>query len=116
MFAGHPAANFTMASSKISSEELLELMGYLGLTLSACGALAVLSLWWIRSRLPDAHPLRWWETVSMIVYLIITGAILAASWKTHHDQFIAMLLTFALGGIVYIAWIALESRGSIQKS
>jgi amino acid transporter len=95
---------------------LLKLMAYLGLTLSACGALAVLSLWWIRAKLPDAHPLRWWETLAMTVYLLITAAILAASWKTHHAQFIAMLVTFAVGGVVYAVWISLESLGWIRKS
>ena len=95
---------------------LLKLMAYLGLTLSACGALAVLSLWWIRARLPDAHPLRWWETLSMTIYLLITAAILAASWKTHHDQFIAMLITFGLGVVVYLVWFSLERAGRLRNA
>jgi amino acid transporter len=84
--------------------DLLQLMKYLGLTLSACGALAVLSLWWARRRIPDAQPLRWWETAAMFVYLLITLAILWASRLTHAPEFNAMLVTFALGVIVYLAW------------
>ncbi len=89
--------------------DLLQLMKYLGLTLSACGALAVLSLWWVRKKLPDAQPLRWWETASMVVYLAITACILAASRTTHSDEFRAMLITFALGALVYAAWTLFES-------
>ncbi len=84
--------------------DLLQLMKYLGLTLSACGALAVLSLWWVRRRIPDALPLRWWETTAMFVYLLITLAILWASRLTHGPEFNAMLVTFGLGAIVYVVW------------
>ncbi len=83
---------------------LLPLMMYLGLTLSACGALAVLSLWWARRRIPDSLPLRWWETLAMLVYLSITAAILWASRLTHGPEFNAMLVTFGLGVAVYVGW------------
>ena len=89
--------------------DLLQLMKYLGLTLSACGALAVVSLWWARHRLPNAKPLRWWETLSVGIYLLITLAILGASRNTHSDEFIAMLVTFGLGGLVYIACVCREA-------
>ena len=87
---------------------LLEMMQYLGLTLSACGAVAVVSLWWIRTKLPNAHPMRWWESVAVGIYLAITLAILAASWTEHHSQFLAMLVTFGIGIAVYLMWIAVE--------
>lgn len=84
--------------------DLLQLMMYLGLTLSACGALAVLSLWWARRRIPGSLPLGWWETLAMLVYLAITAAILWASRLTHGPEFNAMLITFGLGVAVYIGW------------
>ncbi len=90
----------------VFTADLLQLMKYLGLTLSACGALAVLSLWWARRRIPDAEPLRWWETFSVAVYLLITCAILWASRVTHSDEFTAMLVTFGLGLLVYLVWFA----------
>ncbi len=40
----------------------------------------------------------------MFVYLLITLAILWASRLTHAPEFNAMLVTFALGAIVYVAW------------
>ncbi|RMF41110.1 MAG: APC family permease [Planctomycetota bacterium] len=87
---------------------LRELMNYLGLTLSACGALTVLSLWWIHRRLPDAQPVRGWETAAMLVYLGITGGILVGSYREHPVEFAAMVGTFAAGGLVYMVWWAVH--------
>lgn len=84
--------------------DLLQLMKYLGLTLSACGALAVLSLWWVRKKLPHAPGLRWWERAALLIYLAITFCILAASWKEHPAEFNAMLITFGVGLVVYLIW------------
>ena len=95
--------------------DLLQLMTYLGLTLSACGALAVLSLWWVRDKLPEAQPLRWWETGAMLVYLGITGCILIASWSEHPQHFNAMLVTFGLGVVVYLGWRAWEWRAARER-
>ena len=91
--------------------DLLQLMMYLGLTLSACGGLAVLSLWWARRRLPAAPPLQWWEAAAMAIYLLITAAIVWVSRTTHAAEFTAMGITFAVGGVVYVAWRWYESAG-----
>ncbi|OYW15112.1 MAG: hypothetical protein B7Z55_15260, partial [Planctomycetales bacterium 12-60-4] len=88
----------------VFAAELLQLMMYLGLTLSACGALAVLSLWWVQKHLPDAKPLQWWENVALRIYVLITLAILAASYETHRDAFYAMLITFGFGILFYAVW------------
>ena len=93
-----------LSIAAVFAASLLELMTYLGLTLSVCGAAAVLSLWWMRWRLPDATPLRWWENVSLAVYICITALILAASFQTHFEQFIAMLVTIGVGGVFYCGW------------
>ncbi|MCA9192280.1 MAG: APC family permease [Planctomycetales bacterium] len=87
---------------------LFQLMSYLGLTLSACGALAVLSLWWIQRRVPDAQPLSILELVAVIVYLAVTACILAASYTTHADEFRAMCVTFGIGIVFYVAWRQIE--------
>lgn len=96
--------------------DLLQLMKYLGLTLSACGALAVLSLWWARRRIPEAPALRWWETLAMGLYLLITLAILWASRVTHYDEFVAMVITFALGAMVYAVWSRFDKPDSAAHS
>ena len=93
-----------LSIAAVFAASLLDLMTYLGLTLSACGATAVLSLWWMRWRLPDATPLRWWENVSLAVYICITALILAASFQTHFEQFIAMLVTIGVGVVFYAGW------------
>lgn len=108
-------AQGTLSLIAVFLADLLQLMTYLGLTLSACGALAVLSLWWVRRKLPDAHPLRWWEAICMLVYLGITACILWASWTEHGEQFNAMLITFAVGVAVYLGWIAWEARPQPQR-
>lgn len=92
--------------------DLRQLMEYLGLTLSACGALAVLSLWWIRRKLPSAAPLTLVEHLALAVYLSITLFILVGAWTVpdRRAAFIAMLATFGLGGLVYIGWIRWERR------
>ncbi len=95
--------------------DLLQLMKYLGLTLSACGGLAVLSLWWVRKKLPATQQLRWWETLAMVTYLTITACILAASRTEHSDEFRAMLITFGLGIAVYAAWTLFESTKTYQR-
>jgi APA family basic amino acid/polyamine antiporter len=94
----------TLSILAVFMADLLQLMKYLGLTLSACGALAVLSLWWARWKVPDTARLRWWETLAMIGYLLITLCILAASRTTHPDEFWAMVVTFGVGIAVYAVW------------
>jgi amino acid transporter len=86
------------------SANLLQLMTYLGLTLSACGALAVLSLFWIQARLPDSQPLKLSESLCTYIYLGSTFCILAASAHQRPAEFIAMLVTFAIGLLVYAIW------------
>ena len=88
----------------VFATELLQLMTYLGLTLSACGGLAVMSLWWMRKQLPDARSLAWWENLALSIYLLITLAILAASYQTHPVEFKGMLITFAVGILFYGGW------------
>ncbi len=100
----------------VFSADLLQLMKYLGLTLSACGALAVMSLWWMRKRFPDTKPLQWWENLALGIYVLITLAILAASYKEHPDEFYAMLITFGVGILFYAgwSWMSLSSNKALR--
>ncbi len=84
---------------------LLQLMTYLGLTLSVCGALSVLAVWFVRRRLPHAQPLTWWERLAVVIYLGITGCILVGAWSEKWEEFRAMLITFAIGLLAY--WLCL---------
>jgi threonine/homoserine/homoserine lactone efflux protein len=58
----------------------------------------------MRKRLPDAKPLQWWENLALSIYVLITIAILAASYETHPEAFYAMLITFGVGILLYASW------------
>ncbi len=92
----------------VFTADLLQLMKYLGLTLSACGALAILSLCWVRSKQPDSQPLNPVQIFCVGTYLLITVLILAASWETHRIEFLAMLGTFAVGAVIYAIWYSVQ--------
>jgi APA family basic amino acid/polyamine antiporter len=83
---------------------ILTLMEYLGLTLSACGMLAVGSLWWIRQRMPAVKPLTFMEQFSVALFLSIGAAIVIATCNQRPHQFYALLLTMAVGIMVYVGW------------
>jgi APA family basic amino acid/polyamine antiporter len=93
---------------------LLEIMQYLGLTLSVSGALAVGSLFWMRGRIGSA-PLRSWEVIPAVIYLTFTLALIAAGYLEQRSQFYAMLVTFALGCVFYFAGDALKTRGDSES-
>ncbi|GIX00434.1 MAG: amino acid permease [Pirellulaceae bacterium] len=104
---GHPPRAATLLQAVLSIVCVLlatlpQLISYLGLTLSACGALTVASLWWIRHRLPHAAPIRWGESVALMLYLVITALILYGSYGEHPAGFRAMLVTFLSGGVLYV--------------
>ncbi|GAB5403216.1 MAG: APC family permease [Aureliella sp.] len=82
---------------------LLGLMEYLGLTLSACGALTILSLLWVGRKYPEMKRLSWLELTATLCYLAMTAALIAASYWEQTDKFYAMAVTFAVGLVVYIA-------------
>jgi amino acid transporter len=84
------------------SGSILDMMAYLGLTLSACGAIAVASLYWVERRLPEARSLNWREHSCVAIYLSITVLIIAASYETRPTQFWAMLYTIGLGLALYL--------------
>lgn len=82
---------------------LLALMEYLGVTLSACGALTTLALLWAKSKMPELKRLAPWELAATIVYLLITAGIIAATYSERTNNFYAMLVTFFAGLVVYLA-------------
>jgi len=80
---------------------LEQLIGYLGLTLSACGALAVGSLFVINRRIAEPVPLRWWEAVAAATYVLaIVIVLVAASW-VQPIQFWLCIATFGSGLLLF---------------
>ena len=89
---------------------ILTLMSYLGLTLSACGALALSALFWVRLKLPEAKPIAWWETLALVTHLTITFGILAAATQQRPAEFTAMMITFTSGFLVFGLWMLVCSK------
>ena len=106
---------------------LEQLISYLGMTLSACSALAVASIWRLNrvgqlenAEQPDVSPtgasalrvgtgdsaLRLTEQVAAALYIAGTIAMLVGVLADgqKRDQFWAMCITFALGAVIYILW------------
>jgi amino acid transporter len=84
--------------------EIQDIVGYLGLTLTACGALAVSSIWFAKDAFRENIPIRWYEHVCTTIY--IAGAILflvvAAFSQREFNQFLLCIATFVAGLAVYV--------------
>ncbi len=83
---------------------------YLGLTLTACGALAVSSLWFSRRFMAESSPVRWHENLAALFYVgVAVGLLLVAgSLERERIQFFLCVGTFAIG----LAIFALSNRST----
>jgi APA family basic amino acid/polyamine antiporter len=77
------------------------LIGYLGLTLTLCGALATCTLWIARKELATEKPIRWYEHLALGIYLAGALALGIASWSANPIQFWCCVATFASGILVF---------------
>lgn len=91
-----------------------QLLAYLGLTLSACSALTIATIWRLSTIIPDSKSLRWWEHLSAIVYILGTVLMFAAATNLRPDEFKACLITVGAGALVYGVWWWAEKSGSRQ--
>ena len=108
-----------------------QLIGYLGMTLSACSALAVASLWSskllaLAKREPTleldeaatlVRSVRWWEHLAAGVYVLGTIAMLVGVLADGQKQneLWAMCATFAVGAVVYGVWKQMGVKGSTSE-
>jgi amino acid transporter len=81
--------------------KLEELIGYLGLTLTVCGAMAITSGWMIRSRYPQAQPLRWFEHLCMAIFVLSSIGLLIVAKQIKPQQFYISVGTFVFGLVLY---------------
>ncbi len=81
---------------------LPDLIGYLGLTLSACGALAIASIWWLPNKIQSAKPIRVYEHLCATLFVVMSVVLLAAAYSQMKVQFWACIATFVVGAIVYV--------------
>lgn len=97
---------------------LRDLVTYLGLTLTACGALAVSSIWIaiLKDRKNVTLRLQAWESCCVTVY--VSGAVIlliAGSWLVP-KQFLFCAATFGIGSLVYLAFHFRSSRSTKKSS
>lgn len=85
--------------------KLSDTISYLGLTLTACGGLAIASMWFaqIKGVFPAKLNIRWWEHACAAIYVLGAVALLAiAFWKPEqHMKFAWSMMTFVAGLVVY---------------
>lgn len=78
-----------------------ELIDYLGLTLTACGAVATSTLWIAYREMNRIRPVRWWEHAALLLYILGAIVLLFAAVQIRPTQFWLGVATFALGGALY---------------
>ncbi len=83
--------------------EIKDIITYLGLTLTACGALAVSSVWIARRSLSEQSPVKWVEHVAAFIYVGVAILLLlvAGSLERERFQFYLCIGTFAVGLLIY---------------
>lgn len=74
---------------------------FLGLTLTACGALAVSSIWFAKKNFITEIPVRWYEHVATSLYVAGAVLFLGVASQREPDQFWLCLGAFATGAMVY---------------
>lgn len=78
------------------------LIDYLGLTLTACGAVATCTLWIAYREMNAIRPVRWWEHLGLGLYVAGAVVLLMVAIQVRPVQFWLCAATFALGIVVYV--------------
>ena len=83
--------------------EIKDIVSYLGLTLTACGALAVASVWISRRFMTEQSPVKWYEHMAAMIYVGVAILLLlvAGSLERERNQFYLCVGTFAVGLLIY---------------
>ncbi len=83
--------------------QIQDIVKYLGLTLTACGALAVSSVWIARRFMAEQAPIKWYEHIAAFVYVggAVVLLLVASSLERERNQFFLCAGTFALGLLIY---------------
>ena len=97
-----------------------ELLSYLGLTLSACGALAVATIWRLQTVYPQVKPIRRWEFALAALYVVGTVIISLAAATQRPKEFVAFVITVVVGFVLYAVWHTMSrsrpTRGSSNNA
>lgn len=79
-----------------------DLVDYLGLTLTACGAVATSTLWIAHREMNAVRPIRWWEHLAVALYVAGASVLLLVATQIKPTQLWLCLGTFALGFLLYV--------------
>jgi APA family basic amino acid/polyamine antiporter len=94
--------------------KLSDTISYLGLTLTACGGLAIASMWIAQSKgeFREKLDIRWWEHLCAAIYVLGAFALLAIAFMRpeQHLKFVWSMLTFLAGLAVYGIFRLLRSK------
>jgi ABC-type branched-subunit amino acid transport system permease subunit len=81
---------------------LIDVISYLGLTLTMCGAIATSTLWIAYREMQARKPVAWWEHLATAVYIGGALLLIAGAWVARREQFYHCLVTFISGLVVYL--------------
>jgi APA family basic amino acid/polyamine antiporter len=95
---------------------LLDLISYLGLTLTLCGALATGTLWFAFSEMNRRERVRWWEHLGLAIYVVGAIVLIAVAWWVKREQFWLTLGTFASGILVYLLSSKSKNSRGLEKN
>jgi len=80
---------------------VLQVISYLGLTLTMCGAIATATLWIAYKEMQAQKPIAWWEHFALAVYILGALLLMLGAWTVKREQFYHCVATFLSGLIVY---------------
>ena len=83
--------------------QIKDIVTYLGLTLTACGALAVSSVWIAGRFMAEQNSIKWYEHLAAAIYVGVAVLLLlvAGSLDSERTQFYLCVGTFAVGLMIY---------------
>ena len=83
------------------SASVLQMISYLGLTLTLCGAMATATLWIAYKDMHSRRAIAWWEHLALVVYIGGAMLLIAGAWIVKREQFYLCIGTFLSGLVVY---------------
>lgn len=83
------------------SASVLQMISYLGLTLTLCGAMATATLWIAYKDMHSRRAIAWWEHLALAVYIGGAMLLIAGAWIVKREQFYLCIGTFLSGLVVY---------------
>ena len=83
------------------SASVLQVISYLGLTLTMCGAIATATLWIAFREMQARKPIAWWEHMALSFYIGGAVILIWGAWMVKRDQFYHCAATFLSGFMVY---------------